>query len=213
MQIHATSAAPDHTRGISVPARECSTEAFYWPQCRSCCAQISARMWPLPCHLKHTQSATVAHTPIATVLTQEFRLSACTDPHSAAHDLLLEPTITAGGSDCREFSSMERLVNGLWATILAVGTVLTSVTILHARSWRFFKVLPSPPLPNKHTHLPNTHATGRHPSRPSLDLKPNTFMSLFHLFLNLSSQLQPLLSCNLLSAAISSQLLHSVVAR
>lgn len=49
---------------------------------------------------------------------------------------------------CHEFSSMERLVNGLWATILALGTVLTSITILHARSWRFFKVCaPGSPCP------------------------------------------------------------------
>eukprot|EP00892_Ulva_mutabilis_P000726 jgi/Ulvmu1/10654/UM066_0035.1 len=39
---------------------------------------------------------------------------------------------------CQEFTAAERLNNGLWATILALGTVWTSMMIVQARSWRFF---------------------------------------------------------------------------
>lgn len=44
------------------------------------------------------------------------------------------------GGPCDEYSGADRLVNGLWATILAIGTVATSMIIITARSWRFFKV-------------------------------------------------------------------------
>lgn len=44
------------------------------------------------------------------------------------------------GDACDEYAAPEKLVNGLWATILAIGTVSTSMLIVTARSWRFFKV-------------------------------------------------------------------------
>ena len=55
---------------------------------------------------------------------QEFRFSRCDDA---------EPP-------CVDFTKAEKLVNGLWATILALGTVMTSLLIQSARSWRFFRV-------------------------------------------------------------------------
>lgn len=119
----------------------------------------------LPRYLANNQSTAVAHIPITRVLMQEFRLSACSDSHVPADDHLLESTVTADGSGCHEFSTMERLVNGLWATILAVGTVLTSVTILHARSWRFFKVPPPPTRPRPSPA--ENHGSYSHPSAPT----------------------------------------------
>eukprot|EP00892_Ulva_mutabilis_P000727 jgi/Ulvmu1/10655/UM066_0036.1 len=71
---------------------------------------------------------------------QEYRISGCGDLHDIGDSLDAAEIDPAASHDaCDEFSSMERLVNGLWATILALGTVLTSMTVLHARSWRFFK--------------------------------------------------------------------------
>ena len=51
----------------------------------------------------------------------------------------VDPPEVEGGA-CDEYSAPDQLVNGLWATILAIGTVSTSMLIVTARSWRFFKV-------------------------------------------------------------------------
>ena len=55
--------------------------------------------------------------------------------HKCSEDNPVDPS-----EHCDEYPSLGRLVNGLWATILAVGTVATSMIIISARSWRFFKV-------------------------------------------------------------------------
>ena len=62
-------------------------------------------------------------------LFQEFRVLKCSG------DNPVDPT-----EPCEEFPALARVVSGLWATILAVGTVATSMLMISARSWRFFKV-------------------------------------------------------------------------
>lgn len=59
---------------------------------------------------------------------QEFRFSRCDD---------VDPSTQP---PCVDFTKAEKLVNGLWATILALGTVMSSLLIQSARSWRFFRV-------------------------------------------------------------------------
>ena len=59
---------------------------------------------------------------------QEFRVSRCAD---------LTPAEKEG---CVEYTAQERLVNGLWALVLAFGTLVTSVVVQTARSWPFFRV-------------------------------------------------------------------------
>lgn len=75
---------------------------------------------------------------------QEFRFSRCEDENDTP--------------DCVDFTDAEKLVNGLWATILALGTVMTSLLIQSARTWRFFRVrLPQDPVGRKRPQL-------RHPA-------------------------------------------------
>ena len=61
---------------------------------------------------------------------QEFRIERC--------------AVLEGGEaiapNCVEYLPAERIVNGLWATILAVGTVLTCLLVQTARKWRLFRV-------------------------------------------------------------------------
>lgn len=64
---------------------------------------------------------------------QEFRVLKCSGDNPVAPP-------ENPGDPCEEYTSPEKLVNGLWATILALGTVATSMLIITARSWRFFKV-------------------------------------------------------------------------
>lgn len=69
-------------------------------------------------------------------MVQEYRIERCSGT---------EAEQVAGG--CLEYTPAERLNNGLWATMLALGTVWTSMMIVQARSWRFFNVRPPASLP------------------------------------------------------------------
>lgn len=68
---------------------------------------------------------------MAVAMLQEYQLERCSGTDAEQ--------LAAG---CQEYTAAERLNNGLWATILALGTVWTSMMIVQARSWRFFNVRP-----------------------------------------------------------------------
>ena len=46
---------------------------------------------------------------------------------------------SSASSDCQEFTDKDRLINGLWALLLALATLCTCELFKTARSWPFFK--------------------------------------------------------------------------